>query len=177
MPAEIEVKILNIDVKDALTKLERIGAKRVAQKNYTRIIFSLPNSPVPFDKWIRLRTDGKKTTIAYKCIQSKAIDGIKELEITVSDFEIARKLLNSIGMEERLLQKNKRIQYQLGKTEFCIDFWPKLEPYLEIESDSKENLKKAVALLGFSMEHTTTLTTEQIYRQKGIDINKIKRLV
>ncbi len=176
MPKEIEVKILDIDVDEVIKKLKKIKAKKVAEKTYTRIIFTKPGHKTPVQEWVRLRTDGKKTTIAYKKVESKDIDGIHETEVEVDNFETAAAILRSLGLVQLLFQKSKRIRYKLDDIEFDIDFWPKLKPFLEIEANSKQKLKKGVSLLGFTMNQTTTKTTEEIYRDIGIDLNKITEL-
>jgi len=176
IPKEIEVKILDIDVNETIKKLEKLGAKKVAEKTFSRIIFTKPGYKIPVQEWVRLRTDGQKTTIAYKKVESKEIDGIHETEVEVDNFETAAKILRSLGLVELLFQKSKRVRYKLDDIEFDIDFWPKLKPFLEIEADSKDKVKKGVKLLGFSMNQTTTKTTEEIYRDIGIDLNKIKEL-
>ena len=176
MPKEIEVRILNIDVDEVIEKLEKIGAKKVAEKAYTRIIFAKPGYSTPVKEWVRLRTDGKRTTIAYKKVETKDIDGVHETEAEVEDFDRAAKILEGIGLINLLFQKSKRIQYKLDDIEFDIDICPKLNPFLEIEADSVEKVKKGVKLLGFTMQQATTKTTEEIYRDIGVDLNQIKEL-
>lgn len=66
-------------------KLESSGAKKVADFNYKRRIYNF-NLAIN-GKWIRLRTDGKNTTLTIKEIKSNTIDGTEEIEIQVSDFE------------------------------------------------------------------------------------------
>jgi hypothetical protein len=54
------------------------------------------NPPV-YEKRIRLRTDGKKTTLTVKhIIDSQAIDGMKEREVIVDDFDTTNDLLNQM---------------------------------------------------------------------------------
>ena len=43
--------------------------------------------PAEKDKWIRLRTNGKVTTLTYKDIVSNTLDGTKEVEFEVEDFD------------------------------------------------------------------------------------------
>lgn len=63
MAQEYEVKILKIDVSKIKTRLEQIGAEKFAEKNFKRIVYAL-NKDEPLDRWVRLRTDGKKSTLA-----------------------------------------------------------------------------------------------------------------
>jgi hypothetical protein len=53
--------------------------------------------PPVYEKRIRLRTDGIKTTLTVKhIINSKAIDGTKEREIIVDSFDTTNNLLNQM---------------------------------------------------------------------------------
>lgn len=176
MPKEYEVKILDIDVDKIIKKLKNLGAKKQFEKAFTRIIFVKFGYKTPFDEWLRLRTDGKKTTLTYKKIEDLKLGGIHEIETEVEDFETTRQILKSIGLIDLLLQKNKRIEYRFKDIIYDIDFWPKLKPYLEVEADSIEKVEKGVKLLGFTMDQTTVESNELIYRNMGIDINKIKEL-
>ncbi|MBS1267176.1 MAG: hypothetical protein MAG795_01148 [Candidatus Woesearchaeota archaeon] len=171
MAQEYEVKILKIDVSKIKTRLEQIGAEKFAEKNFKRIVYAL-NKDEPLDRWVRLRTDGKKSTLAYKHIKENSIGGTEEIEFEVSDFKKTDKFLQKIGCKKKSYQENKRIKYKKNNIYFDIDFWPGLKPYVEIESDSKQDVEKGVKLLGFSIKDATTKDTMQLYLEKGIDLNK-----
>ena len=89
--------------------------------------------PVEKDKWIRLRTNGNVTTLTYKNIVSNTIDGTKEVEFEVEDFNKANEFLERIGFKNRSYQENERIQYILSNVEIDIDSWPMIPTYMEIE--------------------------------------------
>ncbi|MBL7156311.1 MAG: CYTH domain-containing protein [Candidatus Pacebacteria bacterium] len=141
---EIEVKFLNINPDLTQKKLKEIGAKKIFEKLYKRRVFDYPD--LRLDKkgaWIRLRDEGEKITLSFKQrIGIEAHNGtvndktMQEVEIEVSDFEKTSKLLLEIGFKQKFYQENKRIRYQFENVEFDIDFWPCLEPYLEIEAPS-----------------------------------------
>ena len=58
-----------------------------------------------------MRTDGKTSTLTIKEIVDKnEIDGTNEIEIEVSSFENANKILNELGYVARNYQENKRIK-------------------------------------------------------------------
>lgn len=87
MKTEYEARVLEIDSKKVMQKLEELGANKEGDWDQKRYVYQLipPNK----SKWIRLRTNGKETTITYKKIESKTIDGTKEIEFQVGDFEAA----------------------------------------------------------------------------------------
>ncbi|MDD5163119.1 MAG: CYTH domain-containing protein [Candidatus ainarchaeum sp.] len=174
METELEVKILGIDVESVKARLKKIGAKKVLERNMHRFVYDL--MPGKTGYWLRLRYNGEKTTLAVKEIQSNKIDGTKETEITVSDFEKTNLLLNKLGFFAKAYQENKRISYKLGKTEIEIDFWPKIPPYLEIEAKSKTEIEKTVKLLGFSRSQATSIGVEEVYKKYGLNIHDFKEL-
>ena len=128
-------------------------------------------------KWIRLRTNGNKTTLTYKDILSNTIDGTKEVEFEVEDFNKANEFLEKIGFAHRNYQENKRIQYMLNDAQIDIDSWPMIPTYMEIEGNSKEEVMKIVNLLEINIENLTALNCDDIYNKiYGININEIKEL-
>ncbi|MFZ3054907.1 MAG: CYTH domain-containing protein [Minisyncoccales bacterium] len=174
---EIEVKFLDIDIVSMEKKLEAIGAEKVFEKLYKRRIFDYPDLRLhKKGAWIRLRDEGEKITLTYKeRIGMKTYDGktnddsMEEIEIEVSDFEKTAELLNHIGFKEKFYQENRRIRYQLKDIEFDIDFWPQIEPYLEIEAPSWEKIDEAIKLLGLNPKDKKIFSTTQVYQLKGIE--------
>lgn len=112
--------------------------------------------------------------MTIKEINSDKIDGTKEIEIIVDDFEKTNLLLNKLGFMPRNYQENKRISYLLDDVEIEIDFWPLIPPYLEIEGKSKEKVEKVLNLLNF--KNFTSINTKKVYQKYNIDIDKIKEL-
>ena len=174
---EIEVKFLNINVEEISAKLEGLGARKLFDRLYKRRVFDYPDLRLNQQgAWIRLRDEGDKITLAFKQrLGVKAHDGsvddegMQEIEIKVSDFEKTADFLKSIGLKEKTYQENRRIRYILDGIEFDIDFWPRLEPYLEIEALSWGEIDKAINLLGLNPEEKRIFSTHQIYQLEGID--------
>lgn len=171
MNTEYEIRVLEIDQTKIEEKLNQLGAKYVDSFDQKRYVYDL--NPKEKGKWIRLRTNGKKTTLTYKDIVSNTIDGTKEIEVTVSDFEKTNALLNKMGFIHKGYQENKRIRYDLNGCEIDLDFWPLIPPYLEIEASSEEEVLQVLKLLELEEEKVTTLNCEDIYLEfYDIDINK-----
>ena len=128
-------------------------------------------------KWIRLRTNGKITTLTYKNIISNTIDGTKEIELEVEDFEKTNEFLEKIGFKNRSFQENRRIQYVLDDVEIDIDSWPMIPTYLEIEGKTERDIMSIKNKLDIDENKVTTLNCNDIYKQiYRIDISKIKEL-
>ncbi len=174
MHTEYEVRILEIDIEKVKKKLEDIGAKFIFDSLQKRYVYDF--KPIMPNKWIRLRTNGKKTTLTIKDITSSKIDGTKELEIVVDDFEKTNLLLNELGYKAKGYQENRRIQYNYNGVEIDIDYWPLIPTYLEIEGNNEREVYKVVKLLGFKMKDITTFDVEKIYLDYGYDLEKIYEL-
>lgn len=168
---EYEVRVLEInkdEIQKKLTELKAVLIEDVFQKRY---VYDF--KPVLPNKWIRLRTNGSKTTLTIKDVESSKIDGTKEVEIEVSDFDTTNEILKELGYTPRGIQENKRIKYNLNGVEVDIDTWPKIPTYLEIEGTSEEEVYNTLKLLGIPKEKATSLDVESIYEKiYGIDFSK-----
>lgn len=171
---EYEGKILNIDVKRIQQKLASLKAKKVSDYNYKRYVFDV--IPKNKNRWIRLRTDGKTTTLTVKEISSVSVDGTFEWEVSVSDFDKTLKILSKMGIEPRGYQENKREEYLLDSVAISIDQWSKLNPYLEIEGQDKESVYDALLKLGYDESDMNYENTKSLYKAIGIDIKNLKTL-
>ena len=175
MNTEIEERVLEIDKDKVIAKLEELGAKKIGDWHQKRYVYDF--IPKRENEWIRLRTNGKETTLTYKNIESKDISGTKELEIVVSDFEETNQLLKIMGYTPRSFQENLRTRYYLDHIELDIDTWPLIPTYLEIEGNSEEDVKRVEKLLELNESKITTMNCQDIYLEEyGIDINQIEEL-
>ena len=64
MNTEIEVRILNIDKEDLISKLEKNNAKFIGDWLQVRYVYDF--KPVDPHRWIRLRTNGITNTLTIK---------------------------------------------------------------------------------------------------------------
>ena len=175
MYIEIEERVLEINPEEIIKKLEALNATKVGEWNQRRYVYDF--NPIRENEWIRLRTNGKNTTLTYKNIEKNSIDGTKELEVEVSDFDETNQLLNVLGYNPKGYQENKRIRYILNSDEVDIDFWPLIPPYLEIEATSVDDIRKIEELLEINKNKITTLNCQDIYKDiYGINIKEIKEL-
>ena len=167
MHIEYEARVLEVDKEKLEKKLISLGAKKVADFDYKRRVYDV--IPKTEGKWIRLRTDGNKTTLAIKQINKETIDGVE-----VSDFEETNKILNGLGFFEKGYQENKRTRYIFNDIELDIDTWPYIPTFLEIEGKNSKDVEKMIELLELDKSKVTTLGVlavfEQVYK---IDAGKI----
>lgn len=174
MNKEYEVTILEIN-NSFENKLIELGAKLVSDSIQKRYVYDV--MPVNPNKWIRLRTNGNKTTLTVKEIKDKnAIGGTEEVEIIVDSFDNTNKLLESLGYINRNYQENYRKMYILNDVEISVDSWPMIPTYAEIEGKCEEDVLKILKLLDYTESGYTTLDVVSIYKLYNIDVMKIKEL-
>src|SRR5665213_60675 len=164
---EYEVKFLNIDPEALEAQIIGLGGSKLFDRMYRRAVFDY--SDLRLDKvgaWVRVRDEGEKVTMSFK--QRLGYDaakpdqndtGMTEEEIVVSDFETTCKILRHIGLTDKFLQENRRVRFMLGGVELDIDYWPKLNPYLEIEAKSWEAVDGAIKKLGLDPEDKKIFST------------------
>lgn len=175
MKTEYEIRVLEINKEEMMEKLEKLGATKKGKFEQRRYVYDL--RPAEKGKWIRLRTNGKVTSLTYKDIVSNTVDGTKEVEFEVEDFDRANEFLERIGFESRSYQENERVQYILDDVEIDIDTWPMIPTYMEIEGKSEEQVLNMKKLLNIDESKVTTLNCDDIYKQiYKIDISTIKEL-
>lgn len=167
MNTEIEVKVLEINHDEIVKKLESLNAIKKFDALQQRYVYNL--IPEQKGKWIRLRTNGTKTTLTLKNLHAKTIDGTEEIEIEVDDFEKTNLLLKSLGYKSHGFQQNKRLQYILNDVEIDLDKWPMIPEYMEIEGKSEEEINNVIKLLGLEDSKIVTLDVSSIYDYYGYD--------
>ncbi len=176
MNIEYELRVLEINQEEIIKKLESLGATLENKMDYKRYVYDMvPNRP---DEWIRLRTDGKESTLTYKKITNEEnIEGTEEIEIVVDDFDKTNEILQVMGYNFRNYQENKRVRYRLNGVEIDIDSWPLIPTYLEIEGTSEQEVKDIVKLLEIDETKITYLNCGSIYQQiYNINYEDIKEL-
>lgn len=150
MKPEIEVKFLGVDIDDMREKLKAAGAHLEQPMRLMRRAIIEPESVGSRDAFLRLRDEGDKITMTFKEFGEVDKSDVKEIEISVSDFDTTLVMLNELGLHYRSFQESKRETWQLNDdVEVVIDEWPWLEPYVEIEGSSEDAIKQATTLLRF----------------------------
>ncbi|MBP6993905.1 CYTH domain-containing protein [Candidatus Woesebacteria bacterium] len=150
IPDEIEAKFYPVNVEEMRKVLQNIGATCIVpMRLMKRAVFDSRDNPQLPIAYIRVRDEGDKITLSAKDYASKE-KGHKhqrELVVNVSSFAATVDLLKIMGMIQTNDQESKRETWKIGNTEVCIDIWPGLEPYIEVESDSIENMESVAAKL------------------------------
>ena len=171
---EYEIKVLDVDVSQMQRILKKKAFKEVGALSFKRYVFNTASEDE--NSWIRLRTDGKLSTLTYKRSVKDSIDGVVEIEVSVNDFERTRQLLEHAGLTSKVYQENERLLYGKGDMDVSIDSWPHIPPYLEIEGKNEKEVKMTLDLLNLSSHRTTSLPTSEVYKLYGKNIDSYKVL-
>lgn len=167
MKTEIEAKFLNIDAKDLRIKLEKVGAvMQYPERLMKRKVFDYQDGKLRREgAWVRVRDEGDgKITLSYKKLIDRSIQGTKEITLDVSDFQTMCDFLQACGFDSKSYQETKREKWVLGESEITIDTWPWIPTFVEIESETEEEVQKVSALLGFDWSKALHGSVETAYQ-------------
>jgi adenylate cyclase, class 2 len=166
LPSEIEAKFYPINKEEFRAKLLTIGAECIqAETRMRRVIYNKDANPSLHGTYLRIRDEGKSVRISVKVtadIQGKISDQ-KEIDIETSDFEKAKQLIDAIGCVPTKYQENLRESWKYKNSEIVIDTWPGLEPYVEIESPTEDELRDISIALSLSWEEKCIGSTDDLY--------------
>ncbi len=177
---ELETRIIDIDVNDIREKLKKLGAKQVKVEDQINELYDFEDGRLLSQKgYARIRTTFNRITnketifmTTKKMLSQDTFKVMEENEIIVDNKEMAKKIFTSLGLvltqsiskyRESYKLENALIEIDINDKNFCPF------PYLEIETDSVENLDKVVKLLGYTLEDTTSKTIYDILKARGIE--------
>ena len=175
---EYEAKFINIDKNAIREKLRSSNATLVKPEFLQkRVSFNFPKGHEVEGGWIRVRDEKDKVTMSVKIINGSKITNQKEICLKIDSFNEAEKFLVVLGCERKSYIENKRELWKIEDVEITLDEWPFIEPFVEIEADSEEKVKKISKLLGFDYSQalfgSTDIITQKKYALSAQVINKI----
>lgn len=172
---EIETKIVDFEEADVKKVLDK-NAKFISETLQKRWVFDLRGEGEhSFDQFIRVRTDGEKTTVAYKFREGGGLSNTEELEINIDNFNVAAEIFSKL-ISKKYYQENRRRTYKYNKAEITIDYWPKIPPVIEIEGENEKDIEKTMLEVGIKGENLGNVSWEKIYERYGLDIHSFKIL-
>ncbi len=165
MKPEIEAKFLNVDFNHVRAKLHELGAECMQpMRLMRRKNFDYADARLEvIGGWIRVRDEGDKVTLAYKQLDSRDIDGTKEVSVEVSDFDDTVALLKAAGLKQASYQETRRESWVLDGAQIELDEWPWVQPFIEIEAADVETLYAVAEKLGFDKAEALHGSVEIIY--------------
>jgi adenylate cyclase class 2 len=175
MYTEYEATFPNVNKNEIRERLKKAGAillrPEFLQK---RVPFHLPKEKRSKNKFVRVRDEGNKITLSLKIFEGDKIENQKEICLDINNFDDAVKFLEEIGCEPKSYQESKRELWELDNVEITIDEWPFLEPLVEVEGKSEEEVRKVSEKIGFDYSKALFCPTGKIYQMKyGIPDDKI----
>ena len=146
MKNEIEAQFLDINKDVVRSKLKEIGAKlEKPEVLMRRVVFYTGEH-----SFVRVRDESDKIVMTYKNVSDDhSILGAKEVNIEVNDYDDAILFLKGCGLEIKARQETKREIWKFGEVEICIDTWPWLPTFIEIEGPTEESVWETAKKLGF----------------------------
>lgn len=181
MHLEIEAKFYPVEPVKFRARLKRAGAKlMIPKRKMRRVLFGNEANPGIQGSYIRVRDEGNLVRLSLKVhaqVGGKVTDQ-KEAEVEVSDFDKAVEIMKLAGLAQTNYQETYREEWRLKGAEVVIDWWPGLEPYCEIETDSEEKLEKLAGELGFDWAKKFPYPIEPVYKGVyGIAVEQVRKMI
>ncbi len=152
MKTEYEAKFLGVVIDDIRHQLEAAGAVLQKPMRLMQRVTIDTDFMKEKDAFLRVRNEGDKVTMTYKQFDALSVDGAKEHEVVVSDFDETVAILRAAGLSHGSFQESKRETWTHGDVEIMIDEWPWLQPYIEIESTGEAEVRAFSEQLGLSWD-------------------------
>ena len=150
MKTEYESKFFNISTSEIRQKLRSLGGSSEKPERLMRRV-TIDSPEMKQNKgYLRVRDEGDCVTMTYKQFDKLSVDGAKEHEVNVDNFEETIAILEAAGLPYTSFQESKRETWRLGDAEIVIDEWPWLAPYIEIEANDEHAVRETAEALGLS---------------------------
>ena len=173
---EIEVKILDINVKSLKSKLNSLNALKVKNEMQYNYIYDFKDKKlINGGGYARIRLtkdlDTNKTKVymtVKKLVSKDTYKKMEEHESLVESKEIGEGIFKALGLVNQDIIIKKRESYKIKNSLIEIDTNEKKFipfPYIEIESPSEKELEEIVEILGFNMKDTTTKSIYEIKKE------------
>lgn len=155
---EIEVRFLEINKEDLISKIRTLGGIDHEETMLQEIIFKIKGVETR-NEFVRLRDTSKKVSISYKNHTENTnhqLNNVEEIEIEVkSDFDTTKKFLIKSGLSTERYQQKLRHTLELDGVSLDIDTWPRIPPYVELEGSSLEQIQSVAQRLGLDWGKVT----------------------
>ncbi len=155
---EIEVKILDIDREKVEGKLISLGAEKIFDGKVHAFYYDDRRNSIRANRTtLRLRKEGGRSVFTLKAdIKNTDAKVREEKEVTVSDFDTMKSILETIGFSPWLEMEKNRTTYVIPGVHFEFDKYmgehDYIPEFLEIEATDIKTVLKYAELLGFKKE-------------------------
>lgn len=166
---EFETRLIDINVDNIRQILNDAGAQKVKMEDQINDLYDFEDGRLLSQKgYARIRTIYDRMhdkTIYYmttkKIVSQEKFKVMDENETIIEDKKAGEGIYKALGLVLTQSVKKYRESYKIFDSLVEIDINDKSFcpfPYLEIETDSEQKLKKVVKLLGYTLEDTTSET-------------------
>jgi len=104
--------------------------------------------------------------MSLKVVNGMGIESQKEICLKIDNFKEAEEFLTILGCQKKAYQESKRELWKIVGVEITIDEWPFLEPFVEIEGESEESVKRIAEKLGFDYQKALFCSIDTLYSKK-----------
>ncbi len=171
MENEIEAQFLDINKNEIREKLQKNGGKLIKPEiKMKRVIFDAGEH-----QFIRVRDEGDKIVMTYKNIPNdKDILGTKEVNVVVDDFDRAVAFMEGTHLPIKAHQETLREKWIFNDCEICIDTWPWIPSFVEIEGPSPEKVWETAAKLELSRDKAKFGSVDSTYQHYyGVECEEV----
>ncbi len=170
MKNEIEATFTAVDKDVMRDKFKNAGFELyIPEYMMLRKVFDFSGIAPGRNKFGRVRKEADKITMTIKEIRGAGINDTFEVELVVNDFDAACTFFEECGMKMKSYQETLREVWTRDGIEATIDTWPGLKPFVEIEGESEEIVRKASQDLGFDFNDALFGSVDVFYK-KELDI-------
>lgn len=165
---EIEVKVLNIEREKFESKLISMGAEKVFDSEIEALFFDYEDGSLRKARdLMRLRREGERAVLTFKkFIGDEEVKRMNEYEVTVSDLQVMRRILEFLGLSVFDSMSKHRTSYELDGTYFEFDkymgSYSHIPEFMEIEAKDSETIQKFARLLDLKPENIKPWSTKDL---------------
>lgn len=177
---EIEVKILDVDFEDLERRLDSIGAERISRERLVTAIYDHPDGRLlAGGAYVRVRSGASgRSQLCYKAPRRDAsgFKAMDEIEFEIADFRLACEFLERLGLVRVNILEKDRATFLLGPITFCLDRWPCIPGYLEVEAPTDALVRDGLSRLGIPESRANTMGPDEIFRHYGLDLAAMREV-
>ena len=177
---EVEIKVRDINKEEIVKKILDLGAEKIFSGKIIDIRYDSPDKKLSnLGKVLRVRKKGNHIYLNYKGKKlSSEKDNIvdrEEIGVRVSNFSVIQKILDELGYIKIFELVKYRTEYRLKNVNFDIDEYIGLNPLLEIEAETKEEVEKYIKKLKIEEKNLKRLYMREIIQaRKNYNADKKK---
>ena len=172
---ENEVKILDINVLQVCSNLDKLGAPKVFDDDRVFTTFDTKNGKYRKSKTIIRLTEETKLNLSVSNFPDRI--NKETVKLFVSRKKEAIDLLGKLGIYPICEVRSHRVSYEHGPVDFDIDIFPEIPPFIEIDvGDSDTLLEEILIKLELTDKEKFYGGTEELYEKYGKDYFNIFRI-